>query len=132
MSDEQEEPNEYWIAGLAFGDYNYAAVCVSKDPKCTEEYKDFKYAVRVIKYSAYENLRQVLQTLMEGRAESLDALTEELKKERAKSLALRDALEKTKGAMTYAYEDHVDQYYLNVLENIEKALKAFDEGGATK
>ena len=38
---------------------------------------------------------------------------------------LAEALVKTRAAMKYAYEDHVDQYYLNVLEDISKALKEY-------
>lgn len=36
----------------------------------------------------------------------------------------RGALSHCKAAMKYAYEDHSDQYYLNVLEQIETALAA--------
>lgn len=40
---------------------------------------------------------------------------------------MREALAKTRGAMTYAYEDRCDQYYLNVKDDIEQALEQFDE-----
>lgn len=43
------------------------------------------------------------------------------------ALAMREALAKTRGAMTYAYEDHPDRYYLNVRNDIEQALEQFDE-----
>jgi len=36
--------------------------------------------------------------------------------------ALRKVLESCKAAMKYAYEDHVDQYYINVLNIIEQTL----------
>lgn len=38
-----------------------------------------------------------------------------------------EALEKTRGAMKYAYEDHVDQYYMNVLDDINEALNKINE-----
>jgi hypothetical protein len=38
---------------------------------------------------------------------------------------LREALKHSQAAMTYAYEDHNDQYYLNVQKQIREAL----EGG---
>ena len=34
----------------------------------------------------------------------------------------REALKFCRGAMTYAYEDHCDQYYLNVRDKIDEAL----------
>lgn len=33
----------------------------------------------------------------------------------------------SKGAMAYAYEDHSDKFYLNVKEDIEKALQKLKE-----
>lgn len=41
---------------------------------------------------------------------------------------LVEAMKKAKGAMTYAYDDHCDQFYLNVKDDIDKALEKFGGG----
>lgn len=45
-----------------------------------------------------------------------------LEKERLKTAKLREALEQTKCAIVYAYDYSMDQYYMNVHEDIVKAL----------
>lgn len=50
-------------------------------------------------------------------------LIEVIEKSAADRLA--EALKKCRGSMKYAYEDHADQYYLNCLEDIEKALAEY-------
>lgn len=39
---------------------------------------------------------------------------------RDRLLELERKIQSAKAAMKYAYEDHSDQYYLNVLEDLEK------------
>lgn len=45
---------------------------------------------------------------------------------------MSEQLRKCRGAMKYAYEDHCDQYYLNVLEDIEKSISEFEEASSPK
>jgi hypothetical protein len=40
---------------------------------------------------------------------------------------LVEALKRSRGAMKYAYEDHCDRYYLNVLDDMDLALSAFEK-----
>jgi len=47
----------------------------------------------------------------------------QLLKEKAKGLV--ETLKGCKAAMSYAYEDRADQYYMNVSATIDEALKAF-------
>ena len=49
----------------------------------------------------------------------------ELERLEAASAGLVKTLESCKGAMTYAYEDHTDQYYLNVKNLIEASVAAY-------
>lgn len=39
---------------------------------------------------------------------------------------LVEALEHTKASLSYAYEDHSDQYYINVKNDLLKALQQFN------
>lgn len=43
--------------------------------------------------------------------------------------SLESALKSCRAAMTYAHEDHGDQYYLNVLADIDAALETEDKDG---
>ena len=45
--------------------------------------------------------------------------------EKAAADKLAEALTSCKAAMTYAHEDHADQYYLNVKNQIDKALTEY-------
>jgi len=54
-----------------------------------------------------------------------DAMAAKLERLEAASAGLVKTLESCKGAMTYAYEDHTDQYYLNVKNLIEASVAAY-------
>ena len=105
MSDTKSEAREFWIACPEFGDFDYCQATVSKDPECVEREGDFKFsALHVIEMSTYQGLKakheRVLQMLEIAEIQ----------------------LEGCRGAMSYAYEDRCDQYYLNVAENIIETI----------
>lgn len=47
-------------------------------------------------------------------------------------MGLITAVSHARGAMVYAYDDHSDQYYLNVKDQMEKALAAFEKAKGEK
>jgi len=53
------------------------------------------------------------------------AVVTELERLKAASAGLVKTLESCKSAMTYAYEDRTDQYYLNVKNLIEASVAAY-------
>jgi hypothetical protein len=50
-----------------------------------------------------------------------------LKASEEENARLREALKHSQAAMTYAYEDHNDQYYLNVQKQIREALEGSEK-----
>lgn len=55
------------------------------------------------------------------------AVAEVTKRERERALILLNQLKNCRAAMKYAHEDRVDQYYLNVFNDIEARIEAYQK-----
>jgi hypothetical protein len=98
MSD-NKKPREFWITKEFYPTANPRHFAYVNEPIYGDNVWDNKEAYfHTIEKSAYEQ-------------------------ERERNKRLVEALKKTRGAMVYAYEDRCDQYYKNVLRNIDEALK---------
>lgn len=111
-----KQPKEFWITGL--NDYDK----IIFDQYDVKTFKpdfnaDGRY-VHVIEYSAYEDLKELYEELAR---EYTGIKTKHERVLQALEIAKKQ-LEGCRGAMAYAYEDHCDQYYLNVAENIIETI----------
>lgn len=85
-------------------------------------------SIRVIEKFAYDQLEQKVHELeaeiinSNKFAQDQENRVHELE---TRSQKLVEALERCRGAMTYAYDDHSDQYYLNVKSDIEQTLAEY-------
>lgn len=132
MTDEKK-PREFWIDKLSADEHGWMKTSAHK---LTEPYdkETMSHLIHVIEKSAYDAVCAERDEQIKWRDDlikSLELTEEHLIKERdqlRESLKLAvEALDHSKAAMKYAYEDHVDHYYLNVLEKIDQALNKLRE-----
>ena len=60
---EELKPREFWLKitqfeNIGMAGFRYSDCEVSVDPECAKYYDDFKNAIHVIEYSAYEDLKK--------------------------------------------------------------------------
>lgn len=121
MSQKQETPREFWVTLNLKNNQSVDVFSSKPQSPPNEVYED----IHVIEYSAYQEAQAIIEDLRrheKRRTHENIRCRKELRESKARELKLVEALKKCKGAMNYAYEDHSDQYYLNVKEEIEKAL----------
>lgn len=67
----KQRPTEFWLKinnyeKVGMGGFRYADAEISIDNRCSENYEDFKNAIHVIEYSAFEAEQAKVKELVDG------------------------------------------------------------------